>query len=149
MDGDARRPTTQRVGRIVSVEGNQAVCMLEHDHSGAVAPLQIGSLVKIRVGGSTVFGTTRGVSIPVPNLDRDESEMKMVELTLIGEISAAAPLRPALFRRGISAFPTLGDAVHLAGREDLMQVYAPPTATNVSLGVLHHDRTIHAHALVD
>jgi DNA helicase HerA-like ATPase len=149
MDGDARRATTQRVGRIVSVEGNQAVCMLEHDQSGAVAPLQIGSLVKIRVGASTVFGTTRGVSIPVPSLDRGDSEMKMVELTLIGEISAAAPLRPALFRRGISAFPTLGDAVHLAEREDLMQVYAPPTATNVSLGVLHHDRTIHAHALVD
>ncbi len=149
MDGSDNIKSATRVGRIVSVEGNQAVCMLEADKTGAVSPLQIGSLIKIRVGQSTVFGTTRGVSIPVPTLDRTESEMKMVELTLIGELSAAAPLRPALFRRGVSSFPTLGDVVYAAEREDLLQVYAPPITANISLGVLHHDRTIHAHALVD
>ncbi len=149
MDGSETIKTATRVGRIVAVEGNQAVCMLEPDKTGAVSPLQIGSLVKIRVGQSTVFGTTRGVSIPAPSLDRSESEMKMVELTLIGELSAAAPLRPALFRRGVSSFPTLGDVVYAAEREDLLQVYAPPISANISLGVLHHDRTIHAHALTD
>ncbi len=150
MDGfDGTKTATQRIGRVVSVEGNQAVCMLVPDKEGVVAPLQIGSLVKIRVGQSTVFGTTRGVSIPVPTLDGTETEMKMVELTLIGELSASAPLRPALFRRGVSAFPTLGDAVYATEREDLLHVYAPPIASNISIGVLHHDRTIHAHALVD
>jgi hypothetical protein len=151
MDGfDGTRTTAQRVGRIVSVAGCQAVCVLERDARGEVAALQIGGLVKTQIGKSQVFGIVSGVSIPVPSSgESSEPEMKVVELLLIGEAPMPAGGRPGAFRRGVSVFPSLGDAVYATTREDLVQVYAPPAAANISIGTLHHDRAVHAHALVD
>lgn len=151
MDGmDGLKTIAPRIGRIVSVAGCQAVCVLERDARGEVAPLQIGGLVKTGIGKSQVFGIVSGVSIPVPSSGESaDPEMKIVELMLIGESSIAAPGQPAAFRRGVSVFPALGDAVYATSREDLVQVYAPPAAANVSIGTLHHDRAVHAHALVD
>jgi hypothetical protein len=151
MDGmDGMRTTAQRIGRIVSVAGSQAVCVLERDTHGEVAPLQIGGLVKTNSGRSQVYGIVSGVSIPVPSSgEGGDPEMKVIELLLIGEAPLAAPGRPAAFRRGVSTFPALGDAVFATSREDLVQVYAPPAAANISIGTLHHDRAVHAHALVD
>lgn len=151
MDGmEGMKTTAQRIGRIVSVAGSQAVCVLERDAQGDVAPLQIGGLVKTNIGRAQVYGLVSGVSIPVPSSgEGGDPEMKVVELLLIGEAPLAAPGRPAAFRRGVSTFPALGDAVYATSREDLVQVYAPPAAANISIGTLHHDRAVHAHALVD
>ncbi len=151
MDGmDGLRTSAQRVGRIVSVAGCQAVCVLERDARGEVAGLQIGGLVKTNIGKSQVYGIVSGVSIPVPSTgESTDPEMKVVELLLIGEAAIPAPGRPAVFRRGVSTFPALGDAVYATSREDLVQVYAPPAAANISIGTLHHDRAVHAHALVE
>ncbi len=151
MDGmDGMKTTAQRIGRIVSVAGSQAVCVLERDTHGDVAPLQIGGLVKTNIGRSQVYGLVSGVSIPVPSSgDSGDPEMKVVELLLIGEAPLGTAGRPAAFRRGVSVFPSLGDAVYATSREDLIQVYAPPAAANISIGTLHHDRAVHAHALVD
>jgi uncharacterized protein DUF87 len=151
MDGmDGLRTSAQRVGRIVSVAGCQAVCVLERDERGEVAALQIGGLVKTNIGKSQVYGIVSGVSIPVPSTgESTDPEMKVVELLLIGEATAPAPGRGAVFRRGVSVFPSLGDAVYATSREDLVQVYAPPAAANISIGTLHHDRAVHAHALLD
>ena len=151
MDGmDGMRTTATRIGRIVSVAGCQAVCVLERDALGEVAALQIGGLVKTNIGKSQVYGLVQGVSIPVPSTgESNDPEMKVVELLLIGESAMPGPNRPAVFRRGVSVFPALGDAVYATSREDLIQVYAPPAAANVSIGTLHHDRAVHAHALVD
>jgi len=151
MDGfDGTKSTAQRVGRIVSVAGCQAVCVLERDPRGEIAGLQIGGLVKTQIGKSQVFGIVSGVSIPVPSTgESTDPEMKVVELLLVGEATSPAQGRPGAFRRGVSVFPSLGDAVYVATREDLIQVYAPPAAANISIGTLHHDRAVHAHALVD
>ncbi len=151
MDGmDGFKTTAQRIGRIVSVAGCQAVCVLERDARGEVAPLQIGGLVKTNSGKSQVYGIVSGVSIPVPSTgESTDPEMKVVELLLIGEAATPVSGRAGAFRRGVSVFPALGDAVYATSREDLIQVYAPPAAANISIGTLHHDRAVHAHALVD
>lgn len=151
MDGmDGMKIGAQRIGRIVSVAGCHAVCVLERDASGEVAALQIGGLVKTNLGKSQVYGLVSGVSIPLPSSgDNADPEMKIVELLLIGESSTPSSGKPGVFRRGVSRFPALGDAVYATSREDLIQVYAPPAAANVSIGTLHHDRAVHAHALVD
>lgn len=151
MDGmDGMKIAAQRIGRIVSVAGCQAVCVLERDAHGDVAPLQIGGLVKTNIGRAQVYGLVSGVSIPVPaSGEGGDPEMKVVELMLMGEAPMSAPGRPAPFRRGVSTFPALGDAVFATTRDDLVQVYAPPAAANISIGTLHHDRAVPAHALVD
>ncbi|MGH7005166.1 MAG: hypothetical protein ACREIP_14580, partial [Alphaproteobacteria bacterium] len=126
MDGfDGMKTNAQRVGRIVSVAGCQAVCVLERDTRGEVAALQIGGLVKTPIGKSQVFGIVSGVSIPVPSAaDSTDLEMKVVELMLIGEATSPATGRLGTFRRGVSVFPALGDPVFATTREDLVQVYA-------------------------
>lgn len=151
MDGfDGLKTSAPRIGRVVSVAGCQAVCVLERDARGDVAALQIGGLVKTHVGKSQVYGIVSGVSIPVPSTgDSTDPEMKVVELLLIGEAAIPAGARTAIFRRGVSTFPALGDAVYSTTREDLVQVYAPPAAASISIGTLHYDRAVHAHALVD
>jgi hypothetical protein len=151
MDGrEGMASTSQRVGRIVSVAGCQAVCVLERDPHGVVPSLQIGGLLKSKVGNAQVYGIVSGVSIPVPSAgETAEPEMKIVELMLVGEAGALALGRPSVFRRGVSVFPALGDAVYAATRDDFAQVYAQPAAANISIGTLHHDRSVYAHALVD
>src|SRR4026209_1680178 len=136
MDGmDGLRTTAQRIGRIVSVACCQAVCVLERDPHGDVAGLQIGGLVKTNIGKSQVYGIVSGVSIPVPSTgESTDPEMKVVELLVIGAAAGAPPrarARGAVFRRGVSVFPSLGDAVYATSREDLVQVYAPPAAANI------------------
>ena len=107
MDGfDGLKTNAPRIGRIVSVAGCQAVCVLERDIHGEVAALQIGGLVKTQIGKSQVYGLVSGVSIPGPSAgDTPGPEMKVVELMLIGEavLSIGMMLMPNQSR----AFPNL------------------------------------------
>ena len=78
-----------RLGRVVCVSGSQVVVLLEAagpaDTAAAPSRVQMGELVKIHHEKSVIFGVVRAMSVPMPEQDAAVSEVRMVELELLGE----------------------------------------------------------------
>jgi len=142
-----------RIGRIVSVSGGQLVMLIDQnlqlDSADDVSALQIGTLVKTQSPTATVYGIVTGLSIPIPSADNTESEMRVVELTLLGETPYDKEGERRPFRRGVSRTPTLDDAVYATTKADLGHVYARPSSSSICVGTIHQDRTMPAHIMTD
>ena len=139
-----------QVGRVVCVSGAQVVMVIERStrSEGKEAtrpPLQKGGLVKMGAPGGVIFGIVSGLSIPVPAPGPERSaadpEIRLAELELIGEAQPGNEDGAPAFRRGVSAFPALGDAVLSVTQDDLACVYAPPASPTVRIGTVHLNRT--------
>ncbi|HUH86189.1 MAG TPA: DUF87 domain-containing protein [Stellaceae bacterium] len=144
MDGLAA-VAEDTLGRVVAVSGSQ-VLMLMAPHvapaaSGTKAPLYLGALIKMRSAASTVFGVVTGLSVPKPELDSQQPELKLVEIELIGEVVQMSSGK-SRFRRGVGIFPALGDGVLTATPEDLALVYACPNVAASRIGTIHQARTL-------
>ncbi len=139
-----------RIGRVVSVAGSQVVCLLEKPQQSSgpssVVNLQMGQLIKMLTPSSTVFGMVTGLSIPMPSAGDGSGEMKIVEVEMLGESSLQ---RGSQFKRGVSAYPGLGDPVYQTTLEDLRQVYARPAVSTVRIGTIHQDNSIPAYLAID
>lgn len=107
------------------------------DHIEEQDRLQKGTLVKLKTPGTIVFALVTGLTIPNPSRSLDPGEAWLAELELIGE----SDVDGSAFRHGVSSFPTLGDAVWSANENDLNQIYGRPTASAITLGTLHSERT--------
>jgi hypothetical protein len=151
VDGhELHTPQEVRIGRVVSVSGSQVVILLENGSgNGAAPPLEIGALVKLHTPESTVFGMVGGLSIPIPAQNAGESEMKIVELELLGEALNGEDGAEATFQRGVSAFPALGDGVFTTTQEDLSRVYVRPGVSAVRIGTIHQDQSLPAYIFPD
>ena len=143
----------ERIGRVVSVSGSQVIVMLEsqalQDPQGPGADIQIGGLVRMRTPASTVFGMVSGLSIPIPSEDTNESEMRIVQMELVGELIERADVGKAVFQRGVSFCPSLGDGVYTTTQNDLKQVYSRPTVSSVRIGTIFQDQTLPAFISTD
>jgi len=141
-----------RIGRVVSVSGSQVVCILDpegtHDYREVSSNLQLGSLVKLGSATATILGLITAQTIPLPSDDPDEKEMQIFELVLIGEIPMTG-FGAGAFRRGVSMMPSLSTNVYFASTNDLSLVYAPPSDAHISIGTIHQDEELNAHALTD
>ena len=117
------------------MSGSQVVAVIEPDASRR---LHKGSLVKMRMAELTTYGIVSGLSIPVPAQTSAEGQVHLAELELIGEARPTADPAPAArFRRGISAFPALGDAILPVIQDDLACVYASSASSTVRIGTVH------------
>jgi hypothetical protein len=127
-----------QIGRVVCVSGSQVVAVIEPAATEAAAGrLHKGSLVKMKMPEITIYGIVSGLSIPVPAQAAADGEVRLAELELIGEARPGDGAEPSRFRRGISAFPALGDAVLEVTRDDLACVYAPSASSTVRIGAVH------------
>ena len=143
---------SERIGQVISVEGSRAAARLETSATQPVAglkSLQIGSLVKMRPAGTTVFAMVKGLDIPEPADSGDGGEVRVMELELVGEGSQAPEGGPEVFRRGVSFYPTLGDGVYAVNQGDLKQVYAQPSVSSVKVGTIYQDQALPAFVSVD
>ena len=143
---------TVRIGHIVSVTGSHAVAVLERSEdaaSRAADPrVQIGGVVRIHIPGAAVVGLISAISAPMPEIGGKKYEIGLIEINLTGEI-VVDQKQKQVFRRGVSSLPSLGDSVHLAGREDLSCIFAPPSTHSVKIGTLYQDATVPARLLTD
>src|SRR5882672_6586928 len=142
-----------RFGHIVSVSGSQAVAALEMFHqfpgAEAIKRIEIGALVKVPTPASSVVGIVSAMSSPMPVGPGDEKEVRLVELSLAGEILTDERSGMLRFRRGVSNSPALGDPVAYASREELACVYIQPNAATIDVGTLFQDSTVPARFVVD
>ena len=143
----------KRIGRVVSVSGSQVIVMLEnHAPESVQGPgdeVQIGGLVKMRTPTSTLFGMISGLSIPIPSEEASASEMRIVEMELVGEAIEKEGMGKPVFQRGVSFCPSLGDGVYTTTQSDLKQVYARPAVSSVRIGTIYQDQTLPAFISTD
>ncbi len=131
------------IGRIVSVSGSQAVVLLEQD-SGfagrAAHGAELGMVLTIETPRTVLLGVVSGLSVPVPSQRDSESEVRIAELELVGELSKARDM----FVRGVSVYPTLGEHAYRATTQQLERAYLWNSASAVRLGSLRQDQSIAA-----
>ena len=151
MMQNANREMGTPIGRVIAVSAAQLIVLLEGAASGGPKPppLEMAALVKVKTRASTVFGMISGLRVPLPTLATPEEDLKVIEIELLGESTDNAAGEAEGFRRGVSVFPALEDAVYLATKEDLAQVYAPPRDAAVPVGSIHQDPNVPAYLLVN
>lgn len=148
---DAAFQEKPRIGIVVSVTGSHALVMLDQDKPDEErdARPQLGAIMSIDVGSSIVLGLVSAMTVPAPSMDNPSSSMRIVEIELIGEFTKPTINAPARFRRGVSSFPTLGDGVHVATRDELAALFAVHGVSSVRVGVVKQDAQIPATVNVD
>src|SRR5688572_31598587 len=127
-----------RIGHVVAVSGPHAVALLERSTDLASRDkdprIQIGAIVKITTPVTSVVGQVSAVSAPMPELDGKKEEIGLIEINIAGEIGLDDKSIKPVFRRGVSALPSLGDPVHLADRNDLALLYALSGVSSIKVG---------------
>lgn len=120
----------------MAVSGSQIVATLDCPEAAAAGDSRVekGHLVKIRLPDTLAFGMVSGLSIPVPGAD---GEVRLAELVLLGECPLAASGIAGPFRRGLSAYPALGDRVLQTDADDLVRLYGAETRGGLAIGTLH------------
>lgn len=135
-----------RIGSVVSVTGSHALVMLDEDEPGAdrASRPQLGAIMSVDAGASIVLGLVSAMTNPAPSLEVGAVDMRIIEIELIGEFSKPTINAPARFRRGVTAYPTLGDSVHVATKDELTALFAVNGAASVRVGVVKQDAQIPA-----
>lgn len=140
-----------KIGSVVSVTGSHALVMLDPDteESDRSARPQLGAIMSVDVGASIALGLVSAMSMPTTTLDNAADATRIIEIELIGEFSKPTVNAPARFRRGVSSYPTLGDTVHVATRDELTALFAVNGTASVRVGVVKQDSQIPATVSVD
>nr|WP_245843904.1 DUF87 domain-containing protein [Sphingomonas spermidinifaciens] len=106
---------------------------------------QVGSLVKIRVGGSWLVASVRALK-----LTEDGHADIAAQIDFLGE-GEEERLTGKLFhfRRGVTRYPTPGSQVLPVSTEDMRQVYQTDDRANVKIGNVYPTKDIRAALYVD
>src|SRR3979411_634314 len=134
-------------GRVISVRGSLA-------RVGLLAAVQmglkevratVGRFVSIRCANSTIIAMITEVSCE--NLPSSDAYIAIASVDLLGEI-LGGPERPK-FQRGVTNYPTIGDAVELINNQELRTVYAPSGSDQIDIGTLQQDPSVIAYVDVE
>src|SRR5256886_2867270 len=142
-----RPNTVTSFGRVISVRGSLARVGLL-----AVSPMPVsearatvGRFISIRCATDTTI-IAMITEVSCENQPSSDEYMATASVDLLGEISGGE--RPK-FQRGVTNYPTIGDAVDLVTAQDLRTVYAPSGSDQINVGTLQQDRSVIAYVDVE
>ena len=140
-----------RVGTVISITGSHALVMLDPEKptDDREHRPQLGAIMSVDVGATIVLGLISAMSVPAPSLDGASAAMRITEVELIGEFTKPTVNAPARFHRGVSSYPTLGDEVHVATRDELASLFVVNGPASVRIGAVKQDAQIPATINVD
>lgn len=140
------------IGRIVGISGSTAQVELSAQRTGDDSVrVEMGAIMKVTTPFSVVIGIVAGLSSPRSGHDGG-GDVRLAKLELVGELTPELDENDASrasFRRGVSIFPTLDDAVFSTGSDELALIYRANDKYKVRLGALHQDPSIPANALTE
>jgi DNA helicase HerA-like ATPase len=146
------RTSSERMGRIVAVTGAHAIILLDHQDGvfdGNKRGAEIGTLLKVETPVSMTLALISALSSPMPTHNASDREMRIVEVEFIGELPRHADGSVGNFRRGVSAYPSLGDTVFRADRSELALAYACDAESSIRVGFIQQDPSIPAMVKID
>jgi len=145
---DTTRAPIEPLGRVLSVDGAQATVRLNvigrgqaHDNAQAT----VGKFLGIRTGASLLIGVITRISTPVPH--SEPGDHAIGQLDLLGEIKWNE--RGAVFQRGVTEYPLIGDGADLLSRDELQLIYDISAPCTIDIGTLQQDATIGAYVNLD
>lgn len=142
--------TDRSIGRIVSVTGSKAIVLLDDNRRSKINTRpEMGTLLCIETTTSIALGLVSALSVPVPAQKEDDPEVWIAELGLVGEMPKDKEGRPGKFNRGVTFYPSLGDRVRVASREELITTFSGEGENAVRVGTLRQDSTIAANIKTD
>lgn len=141
-----QNPLPPAFGRVILVRGSQArIGLLGGEglpQGGARAT--VGRFLSIRCEGSTIIGLITEVSSE--HIGADEPYVAVASVDLLGEISGGASPK---FQRGVTVYPTIGDAADLTGNQELRTIYTPAKSDHIHVGTLQQDPGVLAYVDVE
>ena len=143
----ARFNTVTSFGRVISVRGSLARVGLLAAGPMPVSEARatVGRFISIRCATDTTI-IAMITEVSCENQPRSDEYMATASVDLLGEISGGE--RPK-FQRGVTNYPTIGDAVDLVTAQDLRTVYAPSGSDQINVGTLQQDRSVIAYVDVE
>jgi DNA helicase HerA-like ATPase len=135
------------LGRVISVRGSLArVGLLAASQMGlSEVRATVGRFVSIRCANSVIVAMITEVSCE--NLPTSDNYIASASVDLLGEI-LGVPERPK-FQRGVTNYPTIGDAVDLITNQELRTVYAPSGSDQINIGTLQQDPSVIAYVDIE
>ena len=118
----ANEQVRMRIGQVVSVTGSRVLMMIDlpQDHAREHMPT-MGDLVCLETREADIVASVSGLSSPAAGVGEEEGNVLIAELSILGEFLEAEGGRA--FRRGITAYPALGDIAASLTLEDRQLVY--------------------------
>src|SRR6202162_101388 len=134
-------------GRVISVRGSLARVGLMATSQMGVSEVRstVGRFVSIRCPNSTIVAMITEVSCE--NLPTSDVYIASASVDLLGEI-LGGPERQK-FQRGVTHYPTIGDAVDLITNQELRTVYAPSGSDQINIGTLQQDPSVIAYVDIE
>jgi DNA helicase HerA-like ATPase len=151
---------TTHIGNVISVAGSKVSALLVHAETidetshgriaGTRSAAQVGAIVRINTGRSTVFGMISSLRTENPSFPPTTDQKHFFEMEMLGEAMLDVDTgKEGVFLRGVSVYPGLGAEIDAAARGDLERVYARPAASNVRVGTIYQDRSLPAFVTTD
>ena len=156
---DAFRPAVAdggatMIGAVMAIEGSSSSVLIDMAALDALAadpdPVvaaagQVGSQVKMRVGGSWLIANIRSLKLADGHGDRVAAQIDFLgegdEERLTGKLYN--------FRRGVTRYPTPGCEIFPISTADLKQVYAADDRAAIEIGTVYPTKDIRAALYVD
>jgi DNA helicase HerA-like ATPase len=139
--------TVTSFGRVILVRGSLARVGLVATNAIGASEIRatVGRFVSIRCANSTIVAMITEVSCE--NLPTSDNYIATASVDLLGEI-LGGPERQK-FQRGVTNYPTIGDAVDLINNQELRTVYAPSGSDQINIGTLQQDPSVAAYVDVE
>jgi uncharacterized protein len=134
-------------GRVISVRGSLARIGLlaVSQMAGSEIRATVGRFISIRCVNSTIVAMITEVSCE--NLPTSDVYIASASVDLLGEI--LGPPERRKFQRGVTNYPTIGDAVELITNQELRTVYAPTGSDQIDVGTLQQDPSVIAYVDIE
>src|ERR1700755_1667306 len=128
-------------GRVISVRGSLARVGLLATSQTSLSEIRatVGKFVSIRCNASTIVAMITDASCE--DIPTSDNYIASAGVDLLGEIVGGEKPK---FQRGVTNYPTIGDAVELISNQELRTVYAPSGSDQIDVGTLQQDRSVTA-----
>jgi DNA helicase HerA-like ATPase len=141
--------TRETLGRVMAVTGAQVTVGLTANQAAAeLARATVGKFLGILSGRAIIVGMITEVS-ERPVRDQDPACRNVARMDLVGEIRSPATGGPAIFQRGVTEYPAIGEPVFLMADRELRLVYSVGGVKPATIGVLQQDTSIAAQVDID
>ena len=134
------------LGRVISVRGSLARVGLLAKSQTPISEIRatVGRFVSLRCAASTIVAMITDVTCE--HLPTSDNYIATAGVDLLGEILNGD--RPK-FQRGVTNYPTIGDAVELISSQELRTIYTPNGSDQVDVGTLQQDRSVIAYVDIE
>ncbi|HEX2537650.1 MAG TPA: hypothetical protein VHL13_05150, partial [Pseudolabrys sp.] len=140
----AARVMNEAIGRVAAVTGSTATVELTARHATSADSPTVGKFMGITTPKALIIGLVTEVSEQALGQVASRADFrKVARLDLIGEIVAGK------FSRGVTDYPTIGDATAMLGERELRVVYGAPSSDRAQIGTLQQNPNIAVHIDID